>query len=230
MVDAQDHVVADLGRLARARRPQCTAFWPMMSKSGATMARPRRAPPAMKVSVPAARRRPRPTPARRGPSPAAPPAPRRAGAGDVDGGAVEQHRARRHGGQDLGGHRAQDRAVGQHGDDHLGARGRLAALAAGPRRRGTPATSKPVTSWPAATRLAAIGAPMLPNPMNPIFMSSPLSLELSAAPRAATASRRPRRWLGPGPCVMLPARAPVLVDDGRADAFEEIACSIGRAR
>ncbi|APX24347.1 hypothetical protein Ga0080559_TMP3551 [Salipiger profundus] len=36
-----------------------------------------------------------------------------------------------------------------------------------------PATSKPVTAWPALARLAAMGAPMLPSPMNAIFMSSP---------------------------------------------------------
>src|SRR5262249_27505231 len=30
-------------------------------------------------------------------------------------------------------------------------------------------TSKPMTSWPALSRFCAIGRPMLPSPMNPIF-------------------------------------------------------------
>src|SRR5580700_8478652 len=41
--------------------------------------------------------------------------------------------------------------------------------------------SKPLTEWPALTRFAAIGAPMLPRPMNAIFDISPPERRLSQA-------------------------------------------------
>ena len=72
-----------------------------------------------------------------------------------------------------------------------------------------PATSKPATSWPALARLVAIGAPMLPSPINPIFMLmwfSPVSGRPRPAGAASWLSRQGGRsyrhiasW-GCGPC------------------------------
>ena len=72
-----------------------------------------------------------------------------------------------------------------------------------------PATSKPATSCPALARLVAIGAPILPSPINPIFMLmsfSPVSGRLRPAGAASWLSRQAGRSyrriasLGYGPC------------------------------
>ena len=73
-------------------------------------------------------------------------------------------------------HRAHVLAGRQHGDDDLGALDRFGRgggvppPSAWPRPAMPPTRSNPVTVWPALTRLAAIGPPMLPRPMKAIFV------------------------------------------------------------
>ena len=60
-----------------------------------------------------------------------------------------------------------------------------------------PAVSKPVTQWPALIKLAAIGAPMLPRPINPICIlassnvnfARPSGINMRETATAGTASR-----------------------------------------
>jgi hypothetical protein len=183
-----------------------------------------RSPPTMKVSVPASapdvppetgrvhRREARRLRIRR----------HRAGAVDIDGGAVEM----------------QNRALA-HRRDHLGRHARrIAPLGSmvittscpcGRRRgRNGHALDRDTGSveardlMPALARLAAIGAPILPSPMKPIFMGLLLPLKCQCAawqrlqhlpsrPLAAAAPARAASWAR-GPC-----------RSSRADAFEEIA-------
>ncbi len=53
--------------------------------------------------------------------------------------------------------------------------------------------SNACTSWPAFTRLSAIGAPMWPRPMNPIFMTPPVQcsrIVVFTAPALASSSNQ----------------------------------------
>ena len=187
--------------------PQWTAFWPMISNSGRTVANASSLPPAMKVSVPAA----------------APPIPPETGASSDPNSAaaacaatsralststVEQS------------HRiapgfiagitcaATDFRICPFGSMVMTTSAPAAASTA-PVAGDTPSTSaaagsKPDTSCPAAARLRAIGAPMFPSPMKPIFMPDPpIPVRL---PPAAPASHRlppglhPRPRPASGPC------------------------------
>ncbi len=98
----------------------------------------------------------------------------RAGAVDIDRRAVDEERAALGDGDEFSPHGAHVLARRQHGDDDIGVgvpHGRdggragrdaasFAAASDGCER------SKPTTAYPALTRLAAIGPPMLPRPMN----------------------------------------------------------------
>ena len=83
-------------------------------------------------------------------------------------------------------------------------------------------------SWPALTRLAAIGPPMWPSPMNAILLMS-LTLSVGHATRAGPSLRREgREELGDlcvgdvGELGRTPTRVAVLVDDLCADALGEV--------
>src|SRR6056297_2964672 len=208
--------------------PQCTAFWPMISNSGFAVAKAASLPPTMKVSVPAAAP---PTPpetgASRKPTPAASAsaATSRAEATST----VEQSSST-----------APLVIAGRipaETERRIAPLGSMVMTTSAPSTASaplvacatpstvTPATSKPVTSWPAATRPAAIGAPRLPNPMNPIFMARPPFSYLSKLQAVAAQRQEHGRDLPVARSLhrlVLPARLPVLVDDGRADAFEEV--------
>src|SRR5579883_2403218 len=83
--------------------------------------------------------------------------------------------------------------------------------------------SKPVTSCPALTRLAAIGPPMFPRPMNPIAviaLSSLVEIEFARAERPEVEGDVVVPDLGQRR--RLPARVLVLVDEEGAHALEEI--------
>src|SRR5690606_39216064 len=97
---------------------------------------------------------------------------------------------------------------------------RAASSAAGAR-------SKPVTVWPAFTRLAAIGPPMWPRPRKAILvMMRSCSLRIRRKPQLAVAERREVPLdLGsgdPGEGLRPPVRGAVLVDELRSDALHEL--------
>ncbi len=161
--------------------PQCTIFLPMFSSTGLAAANALSSPPHMKVSV----------------APLAPPVPpdtgastesdavlggqrmRLLGAFDVDGRAIDDQRALGHRRDHFVPDRQHMLARGQHGDDDVGALDgsrpssrRWRRRRPWPDRARLPTRSNAVTLWPALTRLAAIGPPMLPRPMNAIFAIS----------------------------------------------------------
>jgi hypothetical protein len=196
----------------------------MISKSGLAVAKAASLPPTMKVSVPAAAP---PTPPETGAS--RKPDARRfglgrhgAGAVDIDGRAVESTAPFVMAGITSA---ATARRIAPLGSMVMttsapaAASAALAAVAAP--STVTPATSKPVTAWPAAARFAAIGAPMLPSPMNPIFMALSLLLECQCLRAERQEHGRDLAVAWPLHAVVPPLRRPVLVDDRRADAFEE---------
>src|SRR5215470_8260268 len=87
--------------------------------------------------------------------------------------------------------------------------------------------SKARTSWPAATRLRAIGRPMFPNPIKPILAMSCSRVlgvcrkfEVGLAPRLEIAPNQIFGHLGQRR--RPPVRRLILVDDARAHAFVEI--------
>src|SRR5580698_8756155 len=88
--------------------------------------------------------------------------------------------------------------------------------------------SKPRTRFPAFSRLAAIGPPILPRPINPIFDIVCLvhlrKLQLQRADGLEVALDDIRRDIfKPG---RLPSRVAILVDDGGADTFDEIVSGV----
>src|SRR5512139_3328127 len=89
--------------------------------------------------------------------------------------------------------------------------------------------SNAMTLWPALTRLAAIGPPMLPRPMNAIVaisLSSAFSVSLSVEFQFVSADlgeiRRNHSWRDVLDPRRRPFRIAVLVDDRGADALAEI--------
>src|SRR5215472_17484714 len=89
------------------------------------------------------------------------------------------------------------------------------------------AVSKPVTWCPALTRLAAIGAPILPRPMKPMVAISGSSCSIVwGEAELATGNRREKNVdhavadFGEG--CRLPARLLVLVDQHRTHPFIEV--------
>ena len=154
--------------------PQCTAFCPMIAKSGATASNAGRGPPAMKVSVPFV----------------APPIPPETGASmacspwavacaatvrALSTSTVEQSRCIAPGFIAGWSSAATARRMLPSGSMVITTSASCAAAAAlGARVRpaGCATGSKPVTAWSRA-RLAAIGPPILPSPIKPIFMLHP---------------------------------------------------------
>ncbi|OIQ69670.1 hypothetical protein GALL_487280 [mine drainage metagenome] len=156
--------------------PQCTAFCPITSNRGATVAKASSEPPTMKVSVPAVAP---PVPPETGASSAPRPAAcaRSATARAESTSTVEQSHSTaplRIAGITSAATARRIAPFGSMVITTFAPRAASAALAALVTPSGIAAmVSKPATSCPALARLAAIGAPMLPNPMNPTFICVP---------------------------------------------------------
>ena len=108
---------------------------------------------------------------------------------DVDGRAVDQQGTALRGVEDAiiaGIDSAHLRPGRQHRHDDLGLRDRAGDVAGGEaagfrqRVEGGARRSKPVTSWPALSRFAAMGPPILPRPMKPIRIALLLQLKRSS--------------------------------------------------
>src|SRR6056297_2124858 len=204
--------------------PQWTALAPMIPNSGSALAKASSLPPAMKVSVPAsAPPTPPETGASTGRSPAAMASAATARALSTS--TVEQ--STKAAPACIAGMMSLDtaRRISPLGSMVMTTSAPCAASAAEAAAR-TPegagaARSNPVTSWPAAARFRAIGAPMFPNPMNPIFTVSPPSESQLVRPERREhggdflSGDVPERRVAP-------MRGPVAVDQRGADAFDEI--------
>ena len=119
---------------------------------------------------------------------------------DIDGGAIDEQRALPRRGR-MSCHTAEHMlAARQHGDNDVGVlhrrpgvcRRSARRLSAQPRAM-LRTTSKPDTCSPALIRLAAIGPPMLPRPMNPMFDIARLRVLAVSTRQTSVRARRPRR-------------------------------------